>query len=29
MLGVIFLVVLPVLLLLRKPSRQTGSVPVH
>ena len=29
MLGVVFLVVLPVLLLLKKPSRQTGSVPVH
>jgi DHA2 family multidrug resistance protein len=29
MLGVIFLAVLPVLLLLKKPSRQAGSAPVH
>jgi DHA2 family multidrug resistance protein len=29
MLGVVFFVVLPVLLLLKKPSRQSGSVPVH
>jgi DHA2 family multidrug resistance protein len=29
MLGVVFLAILPVLLLLKKPSRQAGSVPVH
>ncbi len=29
MLGVVFFAVLPVLLLLKKPSRQSGSVPVH
>src|ERR1700719_4930075 len=29
MLGVVFFVVLPVLLLLKKPSRHSGSVPVH
>src|SRR5260221_426664 len=29
MLGVVFFIVLPVLLLLKKPSRQSGSVPVH
>jgi DHA2 family multidrug resistance protein len=29
MLGVVFLVVLPVLLMLKKPSRQAGSAPVH
>src|SRR5260370_24951723 len=29
MLGTVFFVVLPVLLLLKKPSRQSGNVPVH
>jgi len=29
MLGVVFFAVIPVLLLLRKPSKQAGSVPVH
>src|SRR3984893_17602646 len=29
MLGVVFFAVLPVLLLLKKPSRQSGTVPVH
>jgi DHA2 family multidrug resistance protein len=29
MLGVIFLLILPVLLLLKKPSKQSGNVPVH
>jgi DHA2 family multidrug resistance protein len=29
MLGVVFLVVLPVLLLLKRPSKQAGSAPVH
>src|SRR5216683_2855085 len=29
MLGVVFFAVLPVLLLLKRPSRQSGSVPVH
>jgi DHA2 family multidrug resistance protein len=29
MLGVVFFVILPVLLLLKKPSRQSGNVPVH
>jgi hypothetical protein len=29
MLGVVFFIVLPVLLLLKKPRRQSGSVPVH
>jgi DHA2 family multidrug resistance protein len=29
MLGVVFFAVIPVLLLLKKPSRQSGNVPVH
>jgi hypothetical protein len=29
MLGVVFLSIIPVLLLLRKPKTQAGSVPVH
>jgi DHA2 family multidrug resistance protein len=29
MLGVVFFVILPVLLLLKKPSRESGNVPVH
>jgi DHA2 family multidrug resistance protein len=29
MLGVIFFAMLPVLLLLKKPSKQAGSAPVH
>jgi len=29
MLGVVFFAVIPVLLLLKKPGRQSGNVPVH
>jgi DHA2 family multidrug resistance protein len=29
MLGVVFFAILPVLLLLKKPSKQSGNVPVH